>query len=197
MFCRSLNMKHRIFPLIIISLLSPISIETQTINSTQAGFASSSQYLSDAVKNEVPESCPVTKRPFNPFVPPSPYPHQTNPDGFWFGTEKLWLLLPTDGTWKGLGHYNPTDTAFRQKLLWWHEGYDWRKDSRPKLKVTVERLDSKAPPLVGGEHANAGWQGDSNHAFMVVGIDIPTLGCWKFTGHFEDTELSFVIWVAQ
>jgi hypothetical protein len=32
---------------------------------------------------------------------------------------------------------------------------------------------------------------------MVVGIDIPTLGCWKITGHYEDEELTFVIWVAQ
>jgi hypothetical protein len=32
---------------------------------------------------------------------------------------------------------------------------------------------------------------------MVVGINIPKLGCWKFTGRYEDEELKFVIWVTQ
>ena len=31
---------------------------------------------------------------------------------------------------------------------------------------------------------------------MVVGINIPSLGCWKITGRYQDEELSFVICVA-
>jgi hypothetical protein len=31
---------------------------------------------------------------------------------------------------------------------------------------------------------------------MLVGIDLPTLGCWKITGKYADAELSFVVWVA-
>ena len=188
-------MKSRIFPLTIFSLLTPISFAAlQTPRSTQAAFASTSQHpLEDRVGKDIPESCPVTKPPAHPFVPPSPYPRQA--DGFWFGTNKLWMHLPTDGTWK-LGHYRPNDTAFRQKLFWWREGYDWHNDSHPMLKVTGKRLDSPAPPF-GTEHGNAGWTDDSNHPFIVVGIDIPTLGCWKLTGRFEDAELSFVIWVTQ
>jgi hypothetical protein len=142
---------------------------------------------------EVPKSCPVTQPPTPPFVPP--YPIQT--DGFWFGTDRLWIQLPTEGTWKGLPHYRPTDTAFRQKLFWWREGYDWHNDPQPMLKVTGKRLDSPAPPLGTDEHANAGWTDDPDHPFIVVGIDIPTLGCWKITGRFEDAELSFVICVTQ
>jgi hypothetical protein len=151
--------------------------------------------LRDGVLKEVPKSCPVTKPPAHPFVPPSPYPTQTNSSGFWFGTDKLWTQLPMDGTWKGLPHYNPTDTAFRQKLLWWRRGYDWRTENAPKLRVTGRRLDAPAAPLEAG--TSHGWTDDANHPFMVVGMDIPTLGCWKVTGRFEDAELSFVIWVTQ
>jgi hypothetical protein len=32
---------------------------------------------------------------------------------------------------------------------------------------------------------------------MVVGINLPALGCWEITGHYEDDELTFVIWVAK
>jgi hypothetical protein len=58
-----------------------------------------------------------------------PYPTQT--DGFWLGSEKLWTMLPKNGTWK-LGHYRPTDTAFRQKLFWWRK--DFRGDAQSMLK---------------------------------------------------------------
>ena len=191
-------MKNRVFPLTIISLFTLISFVAalQTPHSAQVAFASMSQDPQDSVAKEVPESCPVTKPTAHPFVPPVPYPILTGPDGFWFGTEKLWIQLPTDGTWKGLPHYRPTDTAFRQKLLWWREGYDWH-DYQPPLKVTGKRLDFPAPPLATDEHANGGWTDDRDHPFIVVGIDIPTLGCWKITGRFEDAELSYVIWVTR
>jgi hypothetical protein len=32
---------------------------------------------------------------------------------------------------------------------------------------------------------------------MVVGINLPTLGCWEITGHYEGDELTFVVWVAE
>ena len=143
----------------------------------------------------MPKTCPITKPPAHPFIPPSPYPAKTDPGSFWFGTEKLWTDLRTGGTWRGLPHYRRTDSSFRQKLFWWRQGYDWHTENPPKLTVTGRRLDSPAPPLA-SEHANAGW-GDRDHPFMVVGIDLPTLGCWEITGHYKDEELSFVIWVAQ
>jgi hypothetical protein len=190
-------MKRRIFPLAIISLLTPICfVALQIPRSTQAAFASSSQDQQERVGKEVPESCPVTKPPAHPFVPPSPYPTQTGHDGFWFGTDKLWTLLPRDGTWNGLPHYRPTDTAFRNKLFWWREGYDVH-NYQPNLKVTGKRLDSPAPPLATDEHANGSWTNDRDLPFIVSGINIPTLGCWKITGRLEDGELSFVIWVTQ
>ena len=191
-------MKRHISPIAIISLAASFCFTPlKTLRLMQAVFAPMSQHRQQDRAKDVPESCPVTKPPAHAFVPPSPYPSDTGPDGFWFGGEKLWTLLPMDGTWKGLPHYRPTDTAFRNKLFWWDEGYDWQRDTQPMLKVTGKRLDSPAPPLGTDKHANAGWRGDSNHPFIVVGIDIPTLGCWKITGNFEDAELSYVVWVTH
>jgi hypothetical protein len=30
---------------------------------------------------------------------------------------------------------------------------------------------------------------------MLVGVDIPTLGCWEIRGRYAEAELSFVVWV--
>jgi hypothetical protein len=103
-------MKSRIFPLTVISLFTLISfVAPQTLRSTQAAFASTSQnQVQDRAGEKVPESCPVTKPLDPPFIPPPPYPTKTT-DSFWFGTEKLWTLLPDKGAWNGLPHYSPGD----------------------------------------------------------------------------------------
>lgn len=147
-----------------------------------------------SVAGIAPRSCPVTQPPRKPFVPPSPYPSQTSPDGFWFGSERLWIQLPTDGTWKSLPHYQPGNTAFRQKIQWWRQGYDWRTKHQPPLRITGRRLDSSAPPLATDDHVNAAGLGD--HASMMSGIFIPTVGCWQITGDYKGDKLTFVIWVA-
>ena len=158
---------------------------TSSISQTTATVAAS-----------VPQSCPVTQPPSRPFVPPSPYPSQHGSDGFWFGSDKLWVQLPTNKTWSHLPHYRPSDTAYRQKIQWWRMGYDWRTENIPRLTVTGRRLDSSAPPLTTDEHANnAG--GISDHPSMMTGIFIPTLGCWQITGDYKADKLTFVIWVAQ
>ena len=146
--------------------------------------------------DDVPETCPVTKPPAPAFVPPAPYPATINPGSFWFGTEKLWTVLPSDGTWSGLPHYTPSDPTFRQKLFWWRKGYDLLQELQPKLRVTGKRIDSSAPPILLADHANNGWQ-DPDRPFIVVGINLPSLGCWKITGHYGNQELSYVVWVTQ
>jgi len=145
----------------------------------------------------LPATCPVTRAPSPPFVPPSPYPVTPGPGSFWFGTQKLWTNVSEDGTWKGLPHYRPRDASFRNKLFWWRQGYDWRTENVPNLKVTGRRLDTLAPPLTTDEHANSGWTNDSHHPFIVAGIFIPTLGCWEITGDYKGDKLSYVVWVAQ
>jgi hypothetical protein len=130
------------------------------------------------------ETCPVTKRPSEPLVPPSPYPVELGAGQFWFGTKELWTNLPIEGTWKGLP----------QKIFWWREGYDWRAENPPELTVTGRRLDGNAPLLVPA-HANAGWTSDASHPFMVVAFDIPTFGCWEITGDYKGDRLTLVVWV--
>src|SRR6266699_1737621 len=116
------------------------------------------------------DSCPVTKPPLMAFIPPSPYPAEQAAED---------------------DSYRPTGPAFRNKLVWWHEGYDWRIDD--PLTVTGKRLDAPAPPLYG--RANNGWTNDSHHPFMVAGIFLPTLGCWQITGDYKGDRLSFIVLV--
>jgi hypothetical protein len=142
-------------------------------------------------------SCPVTKPSLMAFIPPSPYPADLPEGSFWFGTGKLWTNLPMGGIWKGLPHYEEKDPAFRNKLFWWHEGYDWRTETPPNLTVTGRRVDAQAPPLTTDEHANNGWTNDSQHPFMVAGIFIPTLGCWQITGDYKGDRLTFVVFVTE
>lgn len=162
-----------------------------------ASQPASPQQLQNVVEARAPDSCPVTKPPAHAFVPPSPYPTEVMFGSFWFGTRKLWTPLLADGIWKGLPHYRPTDTSFRNKLFWFREGYDWRRDQEPALRITGVRLDSSDPPVVLSERANAGWTSDKNHAFIVDAVDLPTLGCWKLTARYKDGKLSFVVWVTQ
>jgi hypothetical protein len=144
--------------------------------------------------SDVPKTCPISKPPVRPFVPLSPYPAKTSPDSFWFGTVKLWTSLPVDGTWRSLPHYTPSDPTFRQKLFFWRQGYSLRSELS-HLTVTGRRLDASAPPLAADE-ANAGWQDDKEHPFMVTGVNFPTLGCWEVTGDYHGDKLTFVVWVA-
>jgi hypothetical protein len=146
------------------------------------------------IVEEPPNSCPVTKPQKPPFLPPAPYPSEGR---VWIGSPKLWTDIPTDGIWRGLPHYTPEDTRYRQKVFWWSEGYDWRTENPPNLTISGKRLDGPAPPLSTDRHANAGWTDDRDHAFMVAGIFIPTVGCWKITGRYKGEELGYVVWVSR
>jgi hypothetical protein len=139
----------------------------------------------------VPSTCPVTKPSDKPLVPPYPYPATPYPGGSWFGTDRLWIVGPPI-VWKGLPHYTPNDPTFRQKMQWWRQGYDFRTEPIPKLKVTGRRLDAPAPPLI-TEVSNVAWSKPS----MMVGMNFPALGCWEITGRYEDDELTFVVWVEK
>ena len=182
--------------LMLVTLLACTST-TMSIKAGQRATAAKQQdtFAGKTKSNGVPETCPVTKPSDQPFVPPLPYPTKASKGSFWFGADHLWTALPVDGTWKGLPHYTPSDPTFRQKLFWWRQGYDWHTEPQPKLTVTGRRLDSSAPPLL-SDRANNGWV-QEDQPFMVVGINFPTLGCWEIKGHYQDDELTFVVWVAQ
>ena len=177
-------MRSLVFPLAIISLFTPIRfVALQTPHSTQAALASASQQLQDRVRKEIPEACPVTKPPAQPFVPPQPYWRDHHPDQFWYGTESLWTLLGIPSTW----HIKDSDSA---KLTYWHRGFDWRKD-KPELTVVAKRLDREALIVATGP-ANAVFVTTDKSA-MMTGLDIPSTGCWKITAKYRGDSLSFVV----
>ena len=131
-----------------------------------------------------------------PFIPPdeptSPQPNLTLVTrSFWHGDKSLWTLSPMTGTWKGLRSYGPSAKGFRQKVFWWREGYDWRAEPKPSLIVTGRRLDDDSPSFAVANATNA-FGGDIGSA-MLVGVDIPSHGCWEITGHYGGRTLSFVI----
>lgn len=146
---------------------------------------------SEVVPHDPPASCPITVSQDPPFTPPAPYDSLGFEGEFWYGSSSLWTAVRQDGIWEALPH-NPE--GYTQKVFWWRDGYIWSKEPQPALKVTGERLDAPAPPLHVSEATNAS-ASDIGSA-MLVGVDIPTLGCWKITGKYADVELSFVVWVA-
>jgi hypothetical protein len=129
-----------------------------------------------------------------PFVPPAPYPPTPPPlygGDFWYGAETLWIMAEADGMWHALPYH---DGTYAQKTFWWRQGYDWHTEPQPQLTVTGRRLDAPALPLETSRATN-GFREDIG-SFMLVGISLPTLGCWEITGHLAGEELSFVVWVA-
>ena len=147
---------------------------------------------SDTVSKDPPADCPITVPQDPPFAAPAPYSPSSPFDwDFWYGSNSLWTAVPQNGVWAGLPH-NPE--GYTQNVFWWREGYIWNEEPEPALTVTGERLDATAPPLNVSKATNA-YAGDIGSA-MLVGVDFPTLGCWKITGQYKKTKLSFVVWVA-
>jgi len=155
----------------------------------QSNSADSAQ--SEVVSQDPPVSCPITQPPSPAFTPPSPYANLGFAGEFWYGSNSLWTAVRQNGVWDALPH-NPQ--GYTQKVFWWREGYVWNEEPEPSLTVTGERLDAPAPPLHASKATNAS-ASDIGSA-MLVGVDLPTLGCWKITGEYANTELSFVVWVA-
>jgi hypothetical protein len=147
--------------------------------------------ISEVTPHDPPANCPITQPPDVAFIPPAPYSSLGFDGEFWYGSSSLWTALRQNGIWEALPH-NPQ--GYTQKVFWWRKGYVWNEEPEPELIVSGERLDAAATPLIASEATNA-YAGDIGSA-MLVGVDLPTLGCWKITGKYSDSELSFVVWVA-
>jgi hypothetical protein len=162
-------------------------------NPTPTGLPEKSDVSSQAeiMPHDPPASCPLTVPQDPPFTPPAPYDSLGFEGESWYGSNFLWTAARQNGIWEALPH-NPE--GHTQKVFWWREGYVWNEEPQPELTVTGERLDAAAPPLIASEATNA-YASDIGSA-MLVGVDLPTLGCWKITGKYADAELSFVVWVA-
>ena len=178
-------MKRRIFSLLIVSVFTAICfVVVRTTHLTPAALASVSQ-------QDIAKPCLVTKPPAQPFVPPRPYWKNHNPDQFWYGTESLWTLLGAEGTWHIGNNVLESGGRYRDKLIYWRRGFDFRKD-RPALIVNAMRLDREAPPVSAGRPSAVFVTGPAPAAMMTM-IDIPASGCWEITAKYHDQNLSFVV----
>lgn len=141
----------------------------------------------------VPPSCPVARRPAHQYIPPAPY--QRDDIAFWLGTEKLWTVLGESGIWQWAPHtpgHEHQAQPLTAKTFWMSANYDWRNEPKPKLTVSGKRLDGSSPPLLVTEATNA-FPGPA--AAMLIGVYVPTPGCWEITGDYRGNKLSFVAWV--
>ncbi len=130
------------------------------------------------------DSCPVTKPPDPAFVPPSPYP-EAQGNSFYVGAPKLWVLVYS-GPWRGLPHW---PEGYRQKIVWWSQGYNAKADPLPAIAISGRRMDGYTSPLV-VTGANGSW---TTVDFIMSGVNFPTTGCWEITGKFKGAEVKFVV----
>jgi hypothetical protein len=143
---------------------------------------------------QAPATCPATKPSTQPFVPPPPFSGRSNTKAFWYGTDALWTSLPTNGVWL-FGRKNPpAELRLLRTLEFWRQpGWDAR--SMARLVVTASRLDAEIPPVTGGSAYDGGWLEET--PMIQVPIKFPTSGCWQVTGHYEDREVIFTVWVPE
>ena len=114
-----------------------------------------------------------------------------NEERFWYGTPALWTNLPSDGIWWGLPKDND---GYVQKTVFWREGFVALEEFNPDLTVSGRRLDGSAPTFSVSD-ATHGW--DESGDFMLLGISIPTLGCWEITAEYHDVQLTYVVQVVE
>jgi hypothetical protein len=99
----------------------------------------------------------------------------------------LWTALPESGSWGQL--------ARGEKFFWWSADYAVRDELVPNLTVTGRRLDGEAPGFETSEATNV-----SHKSFgiaMLVGVELPTPGCWELTGTYRGESLSLVVLVPE
>ena len=143
-----------------------------------------------------PASCPVTVPPAIPFIPPAPYELEDNDNDFWIGTDHLWTARSKTEVWttapRKPGHEQEVQ-PLTAKTFWASVDFNWRTEWPVTLTVTGRRLDGSAPPLLTLRATNAMVPGPT--PTMLVGVYVPTPGCWEITGHYKGQNLSFVVWV--
>jgi hypothetical protein len=147
-----------------------------------------------AAQDTPPAGCHVTLPSEGSFVSPSPTPLQIAANEFWFGTEKLWTRLSTDGTWRGRVPRKPGDFAYGNKFFLLRAYPGFSEDAL--LTITGRRLDGPAPSFTETYHLySSDPDGDDARMMEVVGIDIPVFGCWQVTAQYVDQQLSFTVLV--
>ena len=133
--------------------------------------------------------CDVTKPV--PVFQPGGEPSEAPPGHEWFGEAALYTALdPAGEVWRGLP---ASPWGYTQKTVWWSELWDPGSEPEPEIYVSGERLDAPGTFRYGpGTNASA----PDIATAMMVGIDVPELGCWRVTAIYRDASLSYTVLVA-
>ncbi len=175
-----------------VRLWQPLAIVVMAILTscgTTTDRASTVLEATTSASTAAPRTCPITtpsNPPFVPPAPPAPAPRSARAGEFWFGTPALWTSLRPDGTWSSLPYQ---DGAYSQKVFWWSRDYD----GKIPLSVSGKRIDGSAPPLRSSPATNA--FAEDIGSSILVGVELPSAGCWEITGHLKRATISFVVWV--
>jgi hypothetical protein len=106
------------------------------------------------------------------------------------------MVNPEGEIWRGLPYQGDDHEGhvYVQKSFWWRADYSWADEQAPQITVTGKRLDKPGPTFEAGGPGTNGYRDDIG-SFMLVGIGIPTPGCWEITGRYGEAELSYVVWI--
>jgi len=149
----------------------------------------------------IPDSCPMAHRPAMPFIPSPPFREEAAklaPPIFLLGTDKLFTSISDPMVWEWRPHqpgHEQEVQPLTAKIFWFRVGYDYRTEPQPDLKVTGQRLDGPAPPLMTLGNATNAILGETGS--MLTGVYVPAPGCWEITGDYKGDKLSFVVWVGS
>ncbi len=105
---------------------------------------------------------------------------------FWYGSDSLAVRIARDGYWYGMG----PERSFGDKLFIRSSGF--RPGQESGLKVRGTRIDGDSERAQVSSPTNAhdasfgGWA-------MLVGVSLPSAGCWEFEVSYLGQELKFVV----
>lgn len=180
---------------------SPAGTRTPSLSSATANATASSSEEASASPSvsvalpRVPSTCHLTK-PVQPFVPPAGSSAPPRPpdyyDSEWYGNARLWTMLRHEGEiWFALPR---GPDGFGQKTFWWSAEFDVSHEPQPAISVTGRQLDGPGHFASPAPGTNAG--ADFGSA-MLIGVSIPTIGCWRITATYRQASLSYIAWVGD
>jgi len=174
-------------------LVTPPTIGSPTIPSA-IPTSTARPSFNAATSHHVPSTCHLTK-PTHPFVPPAEADAPARPpayyDAEWYGTGHLWTMLRHGGeTWFDLPR---GADGLGQKTFWWSADFDVNHEPQPAISVTGRQLDGSGRFVSLAPGTNAG--ADFGSA-MLIGVGVPTTGCWEITAIYKHATLSYVACVS-